>query len=117
MDISFIVFLITCLFMVISVLFMPKIKIFNKKISTYWVVTTIGAIICVIFSDIKFTLILDSLLKDSAINPVKILVLFISMTVLSIFLDELGFFGYLANVTLKKAITSQTKLFIYLIHI
>lgn len=114
MDISFIVFLITCLFMVISVLFMPKIKIFNKKISTYWVVTTIGAIICVIFSDIKFTLILDSLLKDSAINPVKILVLFISMTVLSIFLDELGFFGYLANVTLKKAKTSQTKLFIYL---
>ena len=111
---STVIFIITCLLMVLSVLFMPKIKLFNKSVSTYWVITTIGAIFCVIFSKIDISVILDTLLKDSAINPVKILVLFISMTVLSIFLDELGFFGYLANATLKKAKTSQTKLFIYL---
>ncbi len=111
---STVIFIITCLLMVLSVLFMPKIKLFNKSVSTYWVITTIGAIFCVIFSKIDISVILEMLLKDSAINPVKILVLFISMTVLSIFLDELGFFGYLANATLKKAKTSQTKLFIYL---
>ncbi len=111
---STIIFLITCLLMVLSVLFMPKIKIFSKSVSTYWIITTIGAIFCVAFSKVDILVILDMLLKDSAINPVKILVLFISMTVLSIFLDELGFFGYLANVALKKAKASQTKLFVYL---
>lgn len=100
--------------MVLSVLFLPKIKIFSKSVSTYWIITTIGAIFCVAFSKIDILVILDMLLKDSAINPIKILVLFISMTVLSIFLDELGFFGYLANVALKKAKASQTKLFVYL---
>ncbi len=109
-----IIFIITCLIMVLSVLFFPKIKIFNKKIDSYWVVTLLGAILCVIFSSVSVKTIVDLLLVDSEINPVKILVLFISMTVLSIFLDELGFFGYLANVTLKRAKTSQTKLFIYL---
>ncbi len=109
-----IIFILTCLIMVLSVLFFPKIKIFNRKIDSYWVVTLLGAILCVIFSSVNVKTIVDLLLVDSEINPVKILVLFISMTVLSIFLDELGFFGYLANVTLKRAKTSQTKLFIYL---
>lgn len=48
------------------------------------------------------------------INPIKILVLFFSMTVQSIFLDELGLFRYCANVALKKAKGSQIKLFLYL---
>ena len=59
-------------------------------------------------------LIWDALTSDTAINPLKILVLFISMTVLSIYLDELGFFRYLANKTLKRAGKNQKKLFIYL---
>ncbi len=109
-----IIFIITCLIMVLSVLFFPKIKIFNKKVDSYWVVTLLGAILCVIFSNVNVKTIVNLLLADTEINPVKILVLFISMTVLSIFLDELGFFGYLANATLKRAKTSQTKLFIYL---
>ena len=56
----------------------------------------------------------EALTSDTAINPLKILVLFISMTVLSIYLDELGFFRYLANKTLKRAGKDQKKLFIYL---
>jgi len=36
------------------------------------------------------------------------------MTILSIFLDEVGFFQYLANAVLKKAKTSQFMLFAYL---
>lgn len=114
MIISTIIFLTTCLLMVLSVLFMPKITIKKFSVDTYWVVTLLGAIIMVLVSKTDISFITSNLLKDSAINPVKILILFISMTILSVFLDELGFFGYLANVTLKKAKTSQTKLFIYL---
>lgn len=58
--------------------------------------------------------ILNAVFSDSAINPVKILVLFISMTILSVFLDETGFFRFLANATLKRAGGSQKKLFVLL---
>ena len=44
-------------------------------------------------------------------DPVKILVLFLSMTVLSIFLDETGFFKYLADTVLRHIHGGQIKLF------
>lgn len=65
-------------------------------------------------TEFSFRYVVDSIFADSAINPVKILVLFISMTVLSVFLDEVGFFRYLANATLKKSGQSQKKLFVFL---
>lgn len=64
--------------------------------------------------DFTLSFILQNIFADTAVNPVKILVLFISMTILSVFLDEIGFFRFLANVTLKKAGTSQKKLFFLL---
>lgn len=64
--------------------------------------------------DFTLSFILQNIFADTAVNPVKILVLFISMTLLSVFLDEIGFFRFLANVTLKKSGTSQKKLFFLL---
>lgn len=64
--------------------------------------------------EFTFRYVVSSIFSDSAINPIKILVLFISMTVLSVFLDEVGFFRYLANATLKKSGQSQKKLFVLL---
>lgn len=64
--------------------------------------------------DFTLSFILQNIFADTAVNPIKILVLFISMTILSVFLDEIGFFRFLANVTLKKAGTSQKKLFLLL---
>lgn len=64
--------------------------------------------------DFTLSFILQNIFADSAVNPIKILVLFISMTILSVFLDEIGFFRFLANVTLKRAGTSQKKLFFLL---
>lgn len=40
--------------------------------------------------------------------------LFLSMTFLSVFLDELGFFSFLAVKALEKSGTNQKKLFFYL---
>lgn len=59
--------------------------------------------------------VLNSVFSPGAVNPIKILGLFISMTVLSVFLDELGFFKVLANAALKKAGQSRKKLF-YLLY-
>ncbi len=105
---------ITCICMICAVLFFPKIKLWKLHLDSYWVVTMTGAVILILTRRVDIGTVLSGLVANSAINPLKILVLFISMTVLSIFLDELGFFMYLANVTLKRAGTSQTKLFLLL---
>lgn len=105
---------VTCLLMVLAVLFYPQIKIGKVAIGSYWVVTLLGAAVLLLTGCVELPSLGAALVADSAINPIKILVLFISMTILSIFLDELGFFRYLANVALKRAGTSQLKLFMLL---
>lgn len=100
--------------MILSVLFFPKIKIGKIKLDTYWVITLLGAVILLATRLADLSSVWSALTSDSAINPLKILVLFICMTGLSIFLDEVGFFKYLANATLKKAKNGQIKLFVYL---
>ena len=104
----------TCLLMILSILFFPKIKFGKVKLDLYWVITLLGAALVLITRTAKIETVGKALVADTAINPLKILVLFISMTVLSIFLDEVGFFSYLAIVTLRKAKNSQYALFLYL---
>ncbi len=104
----------TCLVMILSVLFFPKLKVGKISIDTYWVVTLIGAIIALCCGFVDIETVLYELTLDTVINPLKIVILFICMTILSIFLDELGFFKFLANETLKKAGANQTKLFFLL---
>ena len=105
---------LTCLLMILAVLFFPKIKIKNLSLGSYWVITLVGAAVLLLVKAVDITRVKDALFADTAINPLKILVLFISMTVLSIFLDELGFFRYLASFALKRAGKSQVKLFFFL---
>ncbi len=109
-----IICILTCLVMILSVLFFPKIKLGKFYIDTYWVVTLVGAIVLVCFGLVDVKKIGEALTQNTSINPLKILVLFISMTILSIFLDELGFFRFLASVTLKHAKSGQFKLFMIL---
>lgn len=80
----------------------------------YWFVPLSGAIVLFASGHLKASEIWTGLTGSGNINPLKILVLFISMTVLSIFLDEAGMFHYLAGVALNRAKTSQKKLFFYL---
>ena len=104
----------TCLAMILAVLFYPKINIGRVSLGSYWVVTLLGAILLLATGAVDVRVVADALFADTAINPLKILVLFISMTLLSIYLDELGFFRYLASATLKRAGCSQTRLFFIL---
>lgn len=105
---------ITCIIMILSVLFFPKIKLGKISLDTYWIVTLIGVIILLASGQVNLKSVGNALIANNAINPLKILVLFISMTLLSIFLDELGFFRHLAGIVLKRANKGQLKLFIYL---
>ena len=106
------IFCLVSLALVSSILFFPNVKIFNLKFSSYWVIALFGTILVVLFNFVDFNAIFSALTADSAVNPLKILVIFISMTVLSVFLDEVGFFEYLASVVIKKAKNSQFKIFL-----
>lgn len=114
MVLSIIISSVTVLAMIVDILFFSKIKIGKHEIDSYWIIVLLGALALVICGRITPVSIFEKMTENSAINPLKILILFISMTVISIYLDELGFFRYLANVTLKKSGTSQVKLFLYL---
>ena len=111
---TLIIAILTSIFLILAVLFYPKVKIGKKNINTYWIVCLIGAISMILFKSISLKDIYYSLASNSSINPLKILILFFSMTILSIFLDEIGFFRFLATRTVKLAKTNQVTLFIVL---
>ena len=98
----------------LSILFFPRIRVKNIKIDTYWVIAIIGALLLVVTTLCPIKEIATSWTSSTAVNPLKILVLFFSMTILSIYLDELGLFKYLATVAVNKAKGSQFALFIVL---
>jgi arsenical pump membrane protein len=109
-----IIAILTCICLILSVLFFPKIKLFRKSIDTYWVVCLFGGVCVILFGGISLKEVFAGLTNNSSINPLKILVLFVSMTFLSVFLDEMGFFKYLATVATKKAKSNQLSLFLVL---
>lgn len=100
-----------CLLMIVAVLFLPKLRIGKIKIDTYWLPVLLGAVLILCCGQTDVAAIGKALIADIAVNPLKILVLFLSMTMLSIFLDELGFFSYLAAFALRHSHGGQKRLF------
>ena len=108
------VFIITCILLIGAVLFFPRIRLGKIGIDTYWVVALMGALTLILTGNCPIRDVFAEMTSDSAINPLKILTLFLSMTALSVFLDEVGFFRYLASKMLSKAGSGQMKLFFML---
>ncbi len=105
---------ITFLLVTLSMLLFPEIRLGKIKIGTYWIIALLGAIILLAFSFAPIQEVGAQLVNNNSVNPLKILVLFFSMTLLSIFLDEVGLFSYLASVAAHKAKKNQFTLFITL---
>lgn len=98
--------------MIGSIIFIPHFKIGKVTIDTYWIFPLIAAIILLATSLAPFKEVISSLTSDTSINPLKILLLFFSMTIISVYLDELGLFKYLAIKAAKKAGSNQFVLFL-----
>lgn len=109
-----IIFGVTVVVMIAAILFFPTLKIKKLVINSFWVIAVVGAIALLAFKSISFKEIGSGLTQSSEINPLKILTLFLCMTALSIFLDEVGFFNYIAYTALKKSRGSQKKMFFIL---
>lgn len=79
-----------------AVLFKPEIKIGKVSVDTFFIPPLLGAVLLLSLGYLPFGNFLSALGAKGEMNPLKILVLFFSMTVLSLYLDEAGFFRYLA---------------------
>lgn len=109
-----VIFAISISLMILLIIFFPKISIRGKEFQTFYIPPLLGAIIIISANFVDIQTLYNSLTNSSSINPLKILILFISMTLLSVVLDELGLFKYLANATLKKTKHNQHNIFISL---
>lgn len=110
MTLCIIIFALTIVGIIICVVTNAHIK----RFPLYLAVSIIGAIFMLLLKVLPLDIAISGLWNSTSVNPIKILVLFISMTSLSVFLDEVGFFTFLACFTLKKAGISQLKLFFLL---
>ena len=111
---SIVISIVTFVALTVSILFFPAIKIHSVKIGTYWIIALIGALLLIIFGLAPLGEIAKGLTAADEINPLKILALFFSMTFLSVFLDEMGLFRFLAQKAVTVAKTNQISLFLIL---
>ena len=105
---------LTFLGITLSILLFPHFRIKNIKIDTYWIIAIVGAVLLVATTLCPIDQIIASWTSSDAVNPLKIIILFFSMTILSIYLDELGLFRFLASVAVNRAKGHQHVLFFIL---
>lgn len=108
------IFLITCAALIALVFAKPSVMIGGKKISIFWLAPLGGALALLIGGFVSPAEIAAGLTSAGDVNPIKILLLFFSMTMMSVYLDEIGFFRLLAHKVLGRAKGSQTTLFFLL---
>ena len=108
------IFLVTCAALITLVFAKPAVMIGGKKISIFWLAPLCGAIALTVSGLISPAEIGEGLTGAGDVNPIKILLLFFSMTMMSVYLDEIGFFRLLAHKVLGRAKGSQTTLFFLL---
>ena len=72
-----------------SVIFKPEIAIGKIRIGTYWIVSLAGAVVLLAFGAVSPADVACKFTENTAVNPLKILLLFFTITFLSVFLDEI----------------------------
>ncbi len=100
--------------MLLLVFLKPSVRVGKGTVTVFWVAPLLGVLVLLGGGLLSPSEAILGLCAPSEVNPLKILVLFFSMTLLSVFLDEAGFFRYLAAKVMGHAGTSQVKLFFLL---
>ena len=105
---------VTALAMIISILIKPYISVGKHKIGLYWIVCFIGALLMLFTGRISLETAIDGITANTSVNPLKILTLFLSMTLLSVYLGDAGFFDFVADAVFLKTKGGTLKLFLIL---
>ena len=110
MILSIVTFAVTIISMISLIIFKPNIRIGKVSFQTFYIVTLLGAIVVLCTNQIDITNLWTNL-TSGTMNPIKILVLFISLSMISISLDELNFFNYLSTKALRHSNGNQYRIF------
>ena len=105
---------LSCALMIALVVAKPAVTVGERSVNIYWVPPLLGALVLLISGAVPLSAVLAAFFSSSDISPLKILVLFLSMTLISVFLDTTGFFSWLATLALRRAGRSQLRLFVTL---
>lgn len=112
MSLGLILSIVTIICLILCILIKPSVQIGKIEVQSFWVVTLIGAIGIILFTPLSFGTLQQMITENKGMNPLEILTLFISMSILSIALDEVGFFQMCAYIATRKVKKSQFALFI-----
>ena len=113
MVLALVIFVIAIASMIALVILQNTVKkIENIQFPLFLIPLIIGAILFLALKISPWETVKESFLSNSEVNPLKILVLFLSMSFLSIYLDEMDFFSYLASLAVTKFKKGQISLFI-----
>lgn len=91
MAVSIIICAVTCVFMILSILFKPSLKIGRLKLDSYCLVALAGAVVMIACGCAEPEKILSAFTSDDAVNPLKILTLLISRRSFAFFLTRWDF--------------------------
>ena len=105
---------ITALTMIISVLFKPYLSLGKIKVGLYVIICIIGAATELIFGGLSLSAAAEGLTANTQVNPLKILALFLSMTMISVSLGDSGFFRLVAEKAFAFGKKSKLRLFLIL---
>lgn len=100
--------------MLLCLAFFPDWKIGKLVLPTFWIPPFLIAIVLLASGLEDFSYFWSFLTSASSINPLEILILFLSMTFISTVLDEAGFFSFMAARAVALAKGSQFSVFILL---
>lgn len=112
--VAIIIALVTVFGSSVCVLTKPYVSLGRIKIGLYWLICLFGAILMLLFGNLPLSFVVEKITASSSVNPIKILVLFICMTLLSIYLGDAGFFYLVADKVFSRNKNSALKLFFML---
>ncbi len=106
--------ILTALSMTCAVIIKPYVSVGKFKLGLYWLICLAGAVLMLALGCVSLETVWSGITANTSVNPIKILTLFISMTLLSIYLGDAGFFDYVADRVFLKSKGGQLKLFLIL---
>ncbi len=112
MIITLLISLIIVSIFIASILFFPSVVFKGHTIKIYSFIPILGTVFLILFNRIDFFSIISAFSENTSVNPLKILVLFLSMTTFSLVLEQTGFFSYISSAVLKKAKDNQFVIFV-----
>lgn len=109
------IFLISLASMIFLLIRRPflSIRLANRKIriETYIIGAILAPLLIIMFGLLNYSQIISGLSGYGTLNPIGILILFLSMVFMSIYLDITGFFEYCARIVLKISKNNGITLF------